>query len=64
MKKKYIIMLVIVLLIIIAVAGWFIYGKIKQTGREYEIEKVNIENFEYFIVRQDGNYGVIKREIL
>ena len=61
MKKKYIIMLVIVLLIIIAVAGWFIYGKIKQTGREYEIEKVNIENFEYFIVRQDGNYGVINK---
>lgn len=61
MKKKYIIMLVIVLLIIIAVAGWFIYGKIQQNGREYEIEQIATGDYQYFILRQDGNYGVINR---
>ena len=61
MKKKYIIMLVIVLLIIIAVAGWFIYGKIEQSGREYEVEQIATQDYEYFILRQDGNYGVINR---
>ena len=54
-------MLVIVLLIIIAVAGWFIYGQIEQSGREYEVEQIATQDYEYFILRQDGNYGVINR---
>lgn len=61
MKKKYIIMLVIILLIIMAIAGWFIYKQIEKNGREYEIQKVNIENYQYFILRQEGNYGVIDK---
>ena len=61
MKKKYIVMLVIVLLIIIAIAGWFIYRQIEKNGREYEIEKISVENYEYFILRQDGKYGVINK---
>ena len=61
MKKKYIIILVIVLLIIIAIAGWFIYGQIEQSGREYEIEQIANENYQYFILRQDGKYGVLNR---
>ena len=61
MKKKYIIMLVIVLLIIIAVAGWFIYGQIEQSGREYEVEQIATQDYEYFILRQDGSYGVINK---
>ena len=61
MKKKYIIMLVIILLIIMAIAGWFIYKQIEKNGREYEIQKVNIENYQYFILRQEGNYGVINK---
>ncbi len=59
MKKKYIVMIVIVLLIIIAIAGWFIYKQVEKDGREYEIEKINIQDYAYFIVRQDGKYGVI-----
>ena len=61
MKKKYIVMIVIVLFIIIAVAGWFIYKQIEKSGREYEIEKISVENYEYFILRQDGQYGVINK---
>lgn len=61
MKKKYIIMLVVILLIIMAIAGWFIYKQIEKNGREYEIQKVNIENYQYFILRQEGNYGVINK---
>lgn len=61
MKKKYIVMIVIALLIIIAIAGWFIYRQIEKSGREYEIEKISLENYEYFILRQDGQYGVINK---
>ena len=61
MKKKYIVMIIIVLLIIIAIAGYFIYRQIEKNGREYEIEKISVENYEYFILRQDGKYGVINK---
>ena len=61
MKKKYIVMIVIVLLIMIAIAGWFVYKQIEKNGREYEIEKISVENYEYFILRQDGKYGVINK---
>ncbi len=61
MKKKHIVMIIIVLFIIIAVAGWFIYKQIEKSGREYEIEKISVENYEYFILRQDGQYGVINK---
>ena len=59
MKKKYIVMIVIVLLIIIAIAGWFIYRQIEKNGREYEIEKINVQDYAYSILRQEGKYGVI-----
>lgn len=62
MKKKYIVMTVVVLLIIIAIAGYFIYRQIEKSGREYEIEKVAVQNYEYFILRQDGKYGVINKK--
>ena len=61
MKKKYIVMIVIVLLIMIAIAGWFVYKQIEKNGKEYEIEKISVENYEYFILRQDGKYGVINK---
>ena len=62
MKKKYIVMTVVVLLIIIAIAGYFIYRQIEKNGREYEIEKIAVQNYEYFILRQDGKYGVINKK--
>ena len=59
MKKKNIIMIVIVLLIISAIAGWFIYRRIEKEGREYEIEKIDIQEYAYFILKEEGKYGVI-----
>ena len=61
MKKKYIVILVIVLLIVIAIAGYFIYKQMLLNGREYEVEKIDIESYEYFILRQEGKYGVINK---
>ena len=61
MKKRYIIMIVLVLLIMMAIIGWFIYKQIEKTGREYEIEQISIEDYEYFILRQEGKYGVINK---
>lgn len=61
MKKKYIVILIIIILIIMAIAGWFIYKQLIKQGREYEVEKISIENYEYFIVRQNDNYGVINK---
>ena len=61
MKKKYIVILIIVLLIAIAVAGYFIYKQMLLNGREYEVEKIDIESYEYFILRQEGKYGVINK---
>ena len=59
MKKKYLVMIIIVLLIIIAIAGYFIYRQIEKNGREYQIEKIAVQDYKYFILRQDGKYGVI-----
>ena len=61
MKKKNIAMIVIVLLVMIAIAGWFIYKQIEKSGREYEIEKISVEDYAYFVLRQDGKYGVINK---
>ena len=61
MKKRYIIMIVLVLLIMMAIIGWFIYKQIEKTRREYEIEQISIEDYEYFILRQEGKYGVINK---
>ena len=59
MKKKSIVMIIIVLLIIIAIAGYFIYRQIEKNGREYEIEKIDLQDYAYFILREEGKYGVI-----
>lgn len=62
MKKKYIVLLISIILIIIAIASWFAYKTIEQKGREYEIKQIEIENYNYFILKQDGKYGVIDKE--
>ena len=61
MKKKYIIMIVIALIIVIGVASFMIYKQMVKNGREYEIEKINVDDYEYFIVEIDNKYGVIDR---
>lgn len=59
MKTKKGLIVLISLIIIVAVAI-FVINKIKMTKIEYEI--TNIEEYNYFIYRQEESYGVIDRE--
>lgn len=61
MKKRYIVMIVIGILIIMSIVGWIIYRQVEKSGLEYDIEKIDIENYEYFILRKDEKYGVINK---
>ena len=61
MKKRNIVIIISILLIIIGIAGWFIYNQIEKYGREYEIEKIAREDYEYFVLRQEGKYGIINK---
>ena len=61
MKKRNIVIIISILLIIIGIAGWFIYNQIEKHGREYEIEKIAREDYEYFVLRQEGKYGIINK---
>ena len=61
MKKRYIVMIVIGILIIMSILGWIIYRQVEKSGLEYDIEKIDIENYEYFILRKDEEYGVINK---
>lgn len=60
MKKKNVIIIVILLAIIIGIAVFFIMQNSKVAGRDYDIEKV--ENFNYFVVQDGDNYGVMDKE--
>ena len=61
MKKRNIVIIISILLIIIGIAGWFIYNQIEKHGREYEIEKIAREDYEYFVLRHEGKYGIINK---
>lgn len=57
MKKKYIIGIVIIALILIGIISFFIYNKIIEEGKKYEIEQVT--NYNYFVLKENDKYGVI-----
>ena len=59
MKKKKVALIIIILLIIIVISTFFIINNLIAEGRKYEIEKV--ENYDYFILRQNNKYGVIDK---
>ena len=61
MKKRYIIIIILIVLVIMTVGGWFLYNQIIKKGREYEIQKISVENYEYFILRQEDKYGIIDK---
>ncbi len=58
MKKKNII-IAIVVLVIIGIVSFFLYQNNTEEKRKYELEK--IEETNYFIVRQEGKYGIINK---
>lgn len=60
MKKKNVVIIVILLVIIIGISVFFIMQNSKVAGRDYNIEKV--ENFNYFVVQDGDNYGVMDKE--
>ena len=60
MKKKNVVIIVILLAIIIGISVFFIMQNSKVAGRDYNIEKV--ENFNYFVVQDGDNYGVMDKE--
>ncbi len=60
MKKKYIAIICIIILIIIAVSAFFLIKNNIDSKKTYEIAK--IEEYNYFVLRQDDKYGVIDRQ--
>ena len=60
MKKKNIIILTIIIILIAIIAGFFIYKKIEQESRKYEI--ATISQYNYVVVRENDKYGVLNTE--
>ena len=60
MKKKYIVLMVIVLIVVLAISSYFIYNKIIEDGKKYEIEEV--KDFNYFALRRENKYGIMNKE--
>ena len=59
MKKRYIILIIIFILILVAVASTIIYNIVIEKGKEYEIEQ--IDEYNYFVLKQNDLYGVIDK---
>lgn len=57
MKKKVIKFLIIIILILLVLT--FLILKIKKSRKSYEIEKIS--NYNYFVVKENGKFGVINR---
>lgn len=60
MKKKNIIIIAAISILIILGIGYFIYKKIEQESRKYELTTIN--QYNYFVVKENDKYGVIDRE--
>lgn len=61
MKKRYIMIIILIVLVIMTVGGWLLYNQMIKKGREYEIQKISVESYEYFILRQEDKYGIIDK---
>ena len=59
MKKRYIVGIIVAVVIVLIVASVIAYYFIKKARREYEIETV--ENYQYFILKNNNQSGVINR---
>ncbi len=59
MKKRYIVIIIIAILLAVALISGLVYYIIKENGKKYEIEKIN--QYNYFVLKKDSNYGVINR---
>ena len=59
MKKRYIVGIIVAVVIVLIVASVIAYYFIKKAGREYEIETV--KDYQYFILKNNNQSGVINR---
>lgn len=59
MKKRYVVLIAVIILILVAVLSAIGYKIIIEKGKEYEISKV--EEYNYFVIRQNDLYGVINK---
>ncbi len=60
MKKTFRIRITIIAIIVICVFAIGIYQLIKNRSKQYEIEKIN--EYNYFVLKQDDKYGVINKK--
>lgn len=57
MKKRYIVLVIVAIIILIISIGFIIAKNVTKSRREYNIEQV--ENYNYFILKQNNKFGVI-----
>lgn len=57
MKKRYIVLVIVAIIILIISIGFIITKNVTKSRREYNIEQV--ENYNYFILKQNNKFGVI-----
>lgn len=60
MKKIYIVGILILILVIVLGGAIFIYRKIVEEGKKYEI--ATIKQYNYFVLKQNDKYGVIDKK--
>lgn len=58
MKKKYVILIIIIILV--SIISYIAVNKIIKNNRKYEIAK--IENYNYFLLKQNNLYGIIDKQ--
>ena len=57
MKKKNVLIISIILIIVVLAISGYLVIKNKEKNREYEVEKIS--EYKYFVVKENGKYGVI-----
>lgn len=61
MKKRNVILLVVGIIIVIGlITGSFFFFYQKEVKKHYEIEKIT--DYQYFVGKKDGKYGILNRE--
>ena len=60
MKKTYIILIIVILIVALATGLYFLYNKIKEDEKKYEVEEVKEYNF--FAFRTENKYGIMDKK--
>lgn len=60
MKKIYIVGIVVLVIVAIIIASIFIYNKIAEEGKKYEVAE--IKQYNYLVLKENNKFGVIDRQ--